>query len=229
MNLFFLDSGKVSQRRANMKKGFTLMEILIVAVIIGILAVVGVAVYDKMIEDAKARVCENHTDTILGALEVYVVEHDQLPGSISQLTPQQIQKSYAKVMQTPDAWKIRLAYWLVNVNRGRFTFDTMPSAIAVTNDKLSETGLVKELDVFHCPANHSAEADGPSYTINLPANVTNAVEFDAYNNDDVAIVDDAAARHKANFLDNTMYKVGANKKNFVRVGSVNERHEKHHH
>jgi type II secretory pathway pseudopilin PulG len=203
-----------------MKKNFTLMEIVIAVVIVGILAVVGVAVYDKMIEDAKARVCETNTDTILGALEIYVLENDQLPGSISQLTPQQLQRSYARLMQRQDAWKAKLAIWLVGIDKGG------SAVAAVRADNLKNSGIIKDLNIFDCPASHG---EGVSYEISDEArqNASNAKSFATYNDEDSPIISDNAPRHKTGFVVNVQYyKVGVNKKWTMYSGGITKKKKK---
>ena len=67
------------------KKYFTLIEIIIVIIVVGIIAIFGIVMYDQSIENARAKACELNAETIAGAIEVYVLENNQLPGSISRI------------------------------------------------------------------------------------------------------------------------------------------------
>lgn len=61
------------------QKGFTLIEALIVASIISVLAVVAVPNYMEMQNRAKVSATKNNLRTITGALEMYFVDHNAYP------------------------------------------------------------------------------------------------------------------------------------------------------
>lgn len=222
------------------------MEIIIVAIVIGILAVVGVVMYDKMIEDAKAKACAANQDTILGALEIYVLENDQLPGSISQLNDTYIQRSFAKVMHRPGSWKTRLAMWLVKYDAKSLVYAntpasaTRPAVFTATNNpptttvptttvpgtttvpSLRDSGLIRDFNVLNCPAS-TGNRTGYVITDDAKAHMRNAAEFAAYNNADMAIIMDEEATHKTRLFNPEYYKVGVNKDSIFREGAVNDK------
>lgn len=104
------------------KQAFTLMEIVIVIVVIGILATIGIPGYQNTIEDAKARVCEMNLETLQLALDDYAMEYDKIPASLSELPQEYIQKAYVKILQRKDAWKIKLAYFILERQTKNFAY-----------------------------------------------------------------------------------------------------------
>ena len=65
------------------KSGFTLVELLIVVIILGILAAVVVPQFSGASEDAKEAAVMTNLQTLRGAIEMYYVQHnDTYPGTI---------------------------------------------------------------------------------------------------------------------------------------------------
>lgn len=95
------------------KRAFSLVEILVVVVIIGILATIGLPYFQNLVESSKEKSCETNLLTLQKAVEIYTMEHDNVPASLSQLKDKDIQRAYASVMSGKDAWQRRLAYFLV--------------------------------------------------------------------------------------------------------------------
>ncbi|MDD2752652.1 MAG: prepilin-type N-terminal cleavage/methylation domain-containing protein [Candidatus Omnitrophica bacterium] len=95
------------------KKSFTLIEIMVTLVILGVVATIAMPVYRNVIEDAQAKVCQTNLKVLDAALNIYVMENDAMPGDLSDLSPRIIKKAYAQVMQREDIWKVRLAYSVV--------------------------------------------------------------------------------------------------------------------
>jgi prepilin-type N-terminal cleavage/methylation domain-containing protein len=160
------------------KKYFTLLEILIVIIIIGILAVVSIVVYDNVIEKARIKACEINSQTIAGALETYILENNQLPGSISQIPDSYIQRSYAKVMHKQGTFKTQLVYWLIDLDKKGLAY-----ALNAANPRLSVGNRVDER-VFHCPSDFSGSIS--SYGINSAlSNAQDRAEYETIRNSSV--------------------------------------------
>ena len=57
-----------------MKKGFTLIEVMVVAVIVAVLAAVAIPAYNGYITDAKTSVAENTASTIAASAAAYMAQ-----------------------------------------------------------------------------------------------------------------------------------------------------------
>ncbi len=59
-----------------MKKGFTLVELLAIIVIIGILSTIGIAVYNNVQKEAKHKLYDEQLETIKSAVRTYITENE---------------------------------------------------------------------------------------------------------------------------------------------------------
>ncbi len=118
------------------KKAFTIMEIIIVVVVIGILATLSFPIYQNVIADSEAKVCETNLEALNTSLEIYAMEHDGMPGDLSELSPEHIQKAYARILQEKGAWKIKLAYYIVGWEQRGLAYAGLLNDIAGGNMKL---------------------------------------------------------------------------------------------
>jgi len=62
------------------QRGFTLMELMIVIVIIGVLAAIGVPAYNNYVKKAKAATCQANRRTLDTAVGLYYAEYGFYPG-----------------------------------------------------------------------------------------------------------------------------------------------------
>ena len=76
-------------------KAFTLIEIMVVCVVIVILATISIPTYQTIVEKAHATTCESNLNLLKSALDVYIMDHDTMPASLSQLPPKYIDNAYA--------------------------------------------------------------------------------------------------------------------------------------
>ncbi len=68
------------------ERGFTIMELLVVIVIIGVLAAIGVPAYNNMIEKARTTACQANRRTIATAAGMYWAENGKYPDAITDTT-----------------------------------------------------------------------------------------------------------------------------------------------
>ncbi len=104
------------------KKAFTLIEIITVVTIIGILATIGYPAYENAVEDSKAKVSQTNLKALKAALDIYIMEYDQVPGDLSQIPPGYIKNAYAEVIKQEGAWKIKLAYFIAGLQDGNLAY-----------------------------------------------------------------------------------------------------------
>ncbi|MDI6831023.1 MAG: prepilin-type N-terminal cleavage/methylation domain-containing protein [Actinomycetota bacterium] len=74
------------------QEGFTLIELMIVILIIGILVGIAVPVFLSARSSAEKRTCESNMRTIKSAANVYAATHETYPTSLGQLVPSFIEK-----------------------------------------------------------------------------------------------------------------------------------------
>lgn len=71
-----------SERREE-DRGFTLVELMVVVLILGVLALVAIASYGGLTARAAEAACLSNQRTLNGALEVYRSEHSVLPATFT--------------------------------------------------------------------------------------------------------------------------------------------------
>ena len=136
-------------------KAFTLIETIMIVVIIGILATISVAGYWQLLDNARQKVCDANLETLAAAIEIYSLEHDALPASLSMLAPEHIHKAYARVMEKKGV-SYQVARAFVKMNEPRLAY-----AQFLTYGNLAKYGA--EADIFVCPADTNG---APSYGLN---------------------------------------------------------------
>jgi prepilin-type N-terminal cleavage/methylation domain-containing protein len=153
-------------------KGFSLAEITIALVILAVLVTLGLPLVGNVYQDSQARVCETNQLTIKTALDVYAMEHDTIPGSISQIPAPYLSRAYAMVMSRPDAWQRRLAY---------FIMDSKERGLAYAADELSLKALAKgNLKLITCPEDKTPPSQG-GHSYGLNSNLKNLSSRDYQN------------------------------------------------
>ncbi len=82
------------------QRGFTLMELMIVIVIIGVLAAIGVPAYKNYVAEARESACKANIRTISTAFHMHYAEEGRYPVSAEQQT---IKGALAKYVSNIDA------------------------------------------------------------------------------------------------------------------------------
>jgi len=87
-------------KKGRNQKGFTLVELMVVVVIIGILAAIAVPVYNKASGTAEKNACFANQRTIEGAIEAYRAGEAKNPNNINDLV---VKKYFKEVPKCPEA------------------------------------------------------------------------------------------------------------------------------
>jgi general secretion pathway protein G len=89
------------------EQGFTLLELMIVMVVIGILAAIAIPSYTSSIRNAKEAVLREDLHTMRAAIDSYTVDKQKAPQSLDDL----VQAGYLKVMPV-DPFTLRSDTWI---------------------------------------------------------------------------------------------------------------------
>jgi general secretion pathway protein G len=185
------------QKEVKMKKSaFSFMEIMVVLVVVGILATVGVPAYQNFVEDSKAKVCDTNLKALQTALDIYAIEKDTLPASLGQLQGKYIREAFNRIMNQKGAWKIEFAYMVIGWREYGIAH------AAFLKDELAK-GNIGLITCPKDPTNHSIS--GASYGLNRALVGITLARYKAISADEVLIGDcvnplfdvvgDLSARH----------------------------------
>jgi prepilin-type N-terminal cleavage/methylation domain-containing protein len=138
-----------------MRKGFTLLELLVVLTVLLILSSFGMYLYHRSLAYAKDTVCETNLRALQESIILYSAENDALPGTLGQLKLEHLEKGYAKAMED-GGWLIKASTLLIKFDASSYAY-----AQFLTYENLKKYGATEE--IFHCPGDHNG---GASYGIN---------------------------------------------------------------
>lgn len=95
-------------RRAFLRRGFTLIELMIVMAIIVILIAVAVPFYQKSITRAKETVLRNNLFAMRSAIDEYTYDKQKAPAALQDLVTEGYLRDVPKdpIMGNSDSWKI---------------------------------------------------------------------------------------------------------------------------
>jgi len=124
------------------ESGFTLIELMIVMIVIGLLAAIAIPSYTNNIRNAKEAVLREDLHTLRGAIDSYTVDKQKAPQALDDL----VQAGYLKIMPV-DPFTRRSDSW-----------------VPVQSDSLSSIDQTQPgIDDVHSGAQLSA-ADGTAYS-----------------------------------------------------------------
>lgn len=106
------------------ERGFTLVELMIVMVVIGILMAMAVPQYTNSVRNAKEAVLRDDLHVIRTAIDSYTVDQQKAPQSLDDL----VQSGYLKVMPT-DPFTKRSDTWVPVQSGNMSTLDQTQSGI----------------------------------------------------------------------------------------------------
>jgi hypothetical protein len=142
---------------------------------------IALPIYENVVEDAKAITCEANVKALSLALGIYAMEHDALPGSISQLPSEYIKRAFVTLLQQKDAWKIRLAYAIVDWQKRREGkgFAYAQGGVPATTHFLRDVISRGDFKMVTCPSDKRSLSDRPggSYGVNAALQSMKYSEF----------------------------------------------------
>lgn len=120
------------------RRSFTLVEMLVVLIIVGILAGVSFANYRKTKEDSMAKISENNLKTLKSSLDIYIMENGDMPITIDAgFILNQVAKQDTKILKNPSddsPPSYGLNSILARMSKG--SYDALPAS----------TGIIGECD-----------------------------------------------------------------------------------
>ncbi|MBN9616884.1 MAG: type II secretion system protein G [Acidobacteriales bacterium 59-55] len=115
--------GGINQSRRG-EQGFTLLELMIVMVVIGLLAAIAIPSYTNNIRNAKEAVLKEDLHTMRTAIDSYTVDKQKGPDSLDDL----VQSGYLKTMPV-DPFTRRNDTWMPSQGESMSTIDQTQSGI----------------------------------------------------------------------------------------------------
>jgi prepilin-type N-terminal cleavage/methylation domain-containing protein len=158
-----------------LKKAFSLIEIMVSVIIIGVLATISIPAYKNVVEESKTRVCDTNLKALKSALDVYVVEHNVVPGDLGMLPKESVEKAFACQLKGKEGWKIRLALLVRDMDNTGMAYADFIQDLAQGN-----------LKIVACPKNTK---EGISYGVNSILVGINAEKYRKLSRSEFVIAD----------------------------------------
>jgi prepilin-type N-terminal cleavage/methylation domain-containing protein len=143
------------KRVKDTKRGFTLVELLIILTVMLVLSTIGMYSYKRVLAHARESVCETNLSALHEAITLFSTENDALPASLGHLKLEHLERAFAKTMDGRE-WLIKAYTFLIKLDTSDYAY-----AQFLTYDNLKKYGVSRE--ILHCPDDHNG---GASYAIN---------------------------------------------------------------
>ncbi|MDD4940572.1 MAG: prepilin-type N-terminal cleavage/methylation domain-containing protein [Candidatus Omnitrophica bacterium] len=86
-----------ARRQSAATRSFTLIEVMVAVVVLGILVMVGIPSYRNFVEMGRTRMCADNLGALKAAFDIYIAEHNVVPGTLSELSPEEVSRAYARI------------------------------------------------------------------------------------------------------------------------------------
>ncbi|MBD3245911.1 MAG: hypothetical protein GF333_02760 [Candidatus Omnitrophica bacterium] len=99
------------------KRVFTLVEIMLVLILVGIIATFSIPVYRGVVERSRAEACAVNLEALLAAVETFTMEQNTTPGDLSWLREKDFRKAWARIYRRKGYWKVKLTQFVAELDR----------------------------------------------------------------------------------------------------------------
>jgi len=124
-----------NRARTRLEEGFTLIELMIVMVIIGLLAAIAVPMYVQSVRHAREAVLKEDLRTLRSAIDSYTVDKQKAPQTLDDL----VQAGYIKAMPV-DPFTHRSDTWVPGQDDTLQTIDQTEAGINDVHSGAQEVG-----------------------------------------------------------------------------------------
>ena len=187
------------------KKAFTLVEIMIALIIVSVVVSLSIVTFQKTIEANNDRICRQKLKVLQGAIEIYALENNALPVTLSRLTPEQIHLAYEKVIGKPK--ENRLAGFFNNLMGVKPLFADLGKYYG--NDP----------KVRRCPADKTVSSD-TNYTSYTKNDDVFKLKENLEEYPDTVLLSDTDYYHKKDMFSGEMYQIGISPNG--KYGTINQ-------
>lgn len=91
-----------ARRQSAATRSFTLVEVMVAVVVLGILVMVGIPSYRNFVEMGRTKMCATNLEALKAAFDIYIAEHNVVPGTLSELSPEEVSRAYARIIRSKD-------------------------------------------------------------------------------------------------------------------------------
>ncbi|WP_263385081.1 type II secretion system protein [Granulicella arctica] len=126
-----------TRRRTDAEQGFTLLELMIVMIIIGILAAVAVPAYLQSVKKAKEAVLREDLHAMRSAIDSYTVDKQKAPQQLDDLVQAGYLKSMPKdpITNRTDSWVPGQEDSLMSIDQTQAGIDDVHSGAQETSSE----------------------------------------------------------------------------------------------